>query len=178
MSKDRLTLLIITIIGGLAVVGSYIWGFSAYPDANTTLWGGMPASAIPLYTTNMILAAAGFLFFTGYLLFGVQVGQVIVLKLFNYRLFIGLYLVILVFSTLWMPLSIAAYYQSSTLFLWLVRLALWIISAASLALLGALLTLRPRRKPWVHWAAVVGCIFFCVQTVILDAVTWVMFFSI
>lgn len=178
MGKDRLSLLVITIIGGLAVIGSYIWGFSAYPDANTTLWGEVRASAIPLYTTNMPLAAAGFLFFTGYLLFGVQAGQVAVLKRFNYRLLISLYLVILVFSTYWMPLSIVAYYQSSVLYLWLTRLALWIVGAASLALLGALVTLNPRGTPWVHWTAVIGCVFFCLQTVILDAVTWVIFFKI
>jgi len=55
---------------------------------------------------------------------------------------------------------------------------LWITGLASLALLAALLTLQPRGRSWVHWAAVVGCIFFCVQTVILDAVTWVIFFKI
>lgn len=178
MGKEKLYLLLITLVGGLSVIASYFWGFTAYPDANVALWGGVPSSAIPVYTTNMLLAAGGFLLFTAYLLFGIDVSQVKVLSRFDYRLFINLYMVILVLSALWMPLSIAAYYQSSTEFLWLVRLALWVIGLASLILLAAFLTLKPRGKAWVHWTAVVGCIFFCVQTVILDAVAWVIFFSL
>lgn len=57
MGKEKLSLLLITLVGGLAVIASYFWGFTAYPDASTTLWGGVPASAIPVYTTNMLLAA-------------------------------------------------------------------------------------------------------------------------
>lgn len=178
MGKEKLSLLLITLVGGLAVIASYVWGFTAYPDASTTLWGGVPASAIPVYTTNMLLAAGGFLFFTAYLLFGIDASQVKVFINYDFRLFIYLYAVILVLSALWMPFSIAAYYQSSIAFLWVVRLVLWITGLASLVLLSALLTLQPRGRSWVHWAAVVGCIFFCVQTVILDAVTWVIFFKI
>jgi len=178
MGKEKLYLLFITLVGGLSVIASYFWGFTAYPDANVALWGGVPASAIPVYTTNMLLAAGGFLFFTAYLFIGIDASQAIVFKHYDYRLFVYLYAVILFLSTLWMPLSVAAYYQSSIAFLWLVRLALWVIGLASLILLAAFLTLKPRGKAWVHWTAVVGCIFFCVQTVILDAVTWVIFFSL
>ena len=39
------------VVGGIAVLGSYVWGVGA-PGVGAALWGGVPESLRPLYTTG------------------------------------------------------------------------------------------------------------------------------
>jgi hypothetical protein len=45
-------------------------------------------------------------------------------------------------------------------------------------LLAALLTLCPKDGSVVYWLAVVGSIAFCVQTALLDALVWPVYFPV
>jgi hypothetical protein len=58
MDAIKRWLIAIILIGGVAVLGSYIWGILAYPDAGQILWGGVPEIIRPFYMVNMFLAAA------------------------------------------------------------------------------------------------------------------------
>jgi hypothetical protein len=64
MDANKRWLIAIILIGGVAVLGSYIGGIQARPDAGQILWGGVPEKTRPLYTVNMFLAAAGYFLFT------------------------------------------------------------------------------------------------------------------
>lgn len=174
MDTNKRWLIAIILIGGSAVIGSYIWGFQARPDAGQILWGRVPEAIRPLYTVNMFLAAAGFFLFTYFILFGMEPMETKATGQFG--LFHGLYAAILIPSALWLPLTFLAVDQSSQPLIWLVRITLGVVGAASLGLFFALWKVRQPQTAWAYRLAVVGCIFFCIQTVILDALVWSAFF--
>jgi hypothetical protein len=159
MHAKKIWLIIINILGGIAVLGSYVLGFTSRPDAAEVLWGGVPASLRPLYSANMFLAAAGYFAFSLYLL-RLNPDETRVAGRFGYEIYNILYAAILVPSALWMPLTLAAVEQSSPGWVWLVRLDLAAVALASLGLLIAVWNVSPRPFTWHHRIAVVGAIFF------------------
>ena len=177
MAKKK-PLLIIILVGGIAVLASYVLGPLTQPGAASLLWGGVPQGIRPLYTVGMFLGAGGYFAFTYFILFRVTPDMAHKASRFGFGLFNALYAAILLPSALWMPLTLLAAEQSSPALLWLVRLDLWTVAAASLGLLWALLAIEPRQPRWAHRLALVGSILFCLQTVILDAIVWVSFFKI
>ena len=169
-------MIIINVIGGLAVLGSYALGILNHADAGSVLWGGVPEALRPLYTVGMLAAALGYFAFTGYLLLAVDAQEARVGERFGFGVFNGLYIGILVPSALWMPLTFMMVEQPST-WLWLIiRAVLTIVGLSSLGLLTALLFLRPRQRGWAYWFAVAGTVGFCFQTAVLDALDWTAYF--
>lgn len=174
----RRWLIAVILIGGLAVLGSYLWGMLARPDAAQILWGGVPQQIQPYYTVNMLLAAAGYFPFTFYILFRLDPRTARVAGRFGYNLFTWLYAAILLPSALWLPLVYVAVEQSSQSWLWVVRVALILVGAASMGLLVILLKNRLQKAGVAYWLALVGSVFFCIQTVLLDAIVWGAFFRL
>jgi hypothetical protein len=163
--------LIINLLGGSAVIGSYIWGFQAIPKAATVLWGGVPAGIQPFYTAGMILAAIGYFAFSYFLLRSNQ-DEVRVAGRFGFGIFNAIFLLILVPSAFWLPLTLLAVEQASVLVVWLVRMDLALVAIGALGLLLALMNIQPRNPKWMQRIAVLGAVAFCFQTVILDAIVW------
>jgi hypothetical protein len=177
MHTSKKTLILINILGGLAVLGSYAWGFLTYPNAGEVLWGGVPANLKPLYTASMFLAAAGYFTFSAFIL-RMQPEATRIVKRQGYPLFNSLYAVILVASALWLPLTILAFGLMSQSITWLVKLDLAAVALASLGLLYALIKVEPHKPAWLHPMAILGCVLFCFQTVILDALIWAINFHL
>lgn len=177
MHPQKRLLIAIILLGGIAVLGSYIIGVDAFPGAGQILWGGVPQGIRPLYTANMLLAAGGYFAFTHLILFRLTPQETQIAGRFGYGLFSLLYALILFPSAMWLPLTYFAAQQSSMALLWTVRIVLFVVGAASIGLLVALLKVTPRRPTWAHRLAVVGSIAFCVQTAFLDAIVWVSAFK-
>jgi hypothetical protein len=168
----RNTLGLIILFGGLAVVGSYVFAALVYSSELAALWGDVPAKLLPLYTANMFLGAAGFFAYSYFVLFRIDPVQTIIFTKARYSLFYWIYLGILVPSALWTPLALQML-ANPTAPLWiLIRLVLALTGLSSLALLAALITLKPKQSGWAYGLAVTGAIFFCLQTVLLDAIIW------
>lgn len=161
----------INVLGGLAVLGSYAWGFLTYPKAEEMLWGGVPINLRAIYMASMFLAAGGYFAFAVYILQS-DSRETKILDRPGYRVFNALFSSILIPSALWLPLTVLAVGKSSLLIAWLVRLDLALVAIASLGLLIALLNVQPRKNIWLHRLAILGCGLFCFQTVILDAIVW------
>ncbi len=174
MTKDQKILLVINLLGGTAVIGSYVWGLITHPGTGSLLWGSVPAAAIPFYAASMILGAIGFLVFTAYLLFGLDPAKVKISIRAGFGGFRTLYLLILVPSALWMPLTYATLAAPSNLLWFGIRLVLMLVGLGGLGMLSALLSIQPRSRRLL--AAFIGCIFFCIQTVLIDALIWPNFF--
>jgi hypothetical protein len=173
---QKWTMLGINLVGGAAVIGSYLQGLSSHPGSGSSLWGEVPEPMRPVYTVSMLLAAAGYFAFTSFILLRTRPGETRIANRFGFGLFNGLYAGILVPSTLWMPLTYRMMANPSGI-LWLaIRLTLTAVALCSLGMLGALLRLQPRQPAWAHGIAVAGCIAFCIQTVLLDAVIWSTYF--
>jgi hypothetical protein len=124
----------------------------------------------------MFVAATGFFLFSYFLLFQVEPDEVRLLGSWGFRVFHLLYLLILVPSALWMPLTLEMIVNPSS-GLWLaIRLTLWIVGIASAGLIMALVALRPRGSRVSYWLAVAGSIAFSVQTAVIDAIVWVHYY--
>ncbi|MEW5873197.1 MAG: hypothetical protein AB1894_28315 [Chloroflexota bacterium] len=177
MDANKRWLIAIILIGGVAVLGSYFLGVQAYPNAGQILWGGVPERIRPAYTVNMFLAAAGYFLFTFFILFRLDPIETKVTSRFGFGVFNGLYAAILFPSALWLPLTFFAAEQSSQALLWIVRIELGLVGAASLGLFFALWKVRPPQPAWTYRLALLGILFFCIQTVILDAIVWSAFFQ-
>jgi len=166
-------LLWINVLGGIAVLGSYVHGLTTHPMMGGEIWGGVPESMRPLYTVNMFLAAGGYLLFTGFLLLRVDPRTDSATSRVDYRLWHALYLAILVPSALWMPLTFAMLESSSAGLWWTIRLVLWTVGLASVAIIAALLRLRVTDASRLRGWAVAGAVALALQTAVLDALVWV-----
>ena len=178
MRVEKWLLVIVILVGGICVLSSYAFGSQSQSGGVDILWGGVPQAVWSLYTIGMILAAVGYFFVLYFILFCLNPTTTRVAGRYGFPIFLLIFTLVLIPSALWMPLTSLAIEQSSQFYLWLVRLVLWVVAAASLGLLYALLTIEPRIPRWAHWFAVMGSLAFCLQTVVLDAIVWVSMFSI
>jgi len=175
VGKQKLTLLLINIIGGIAVIGSYILGLQGGSGADV-LWGGVPESIRPAYAVSMVLSAIGYLAFLNLLLLRVDPEKATVGGRFRYNLFYPIFVLILVPSAFWMPLS-NLYVDDPSSGTWAgIRTVLFLVGLASVALAWALFTLRPGDRGKAYWAAVAGSCYFAFHTIVLDAVLWAALF--
>jgi len=179
MHIQQIALGLINIVGGILVLGSYAHGLITHPANRDAIWGGVPETIKPLYTANMLFAAAGYLAVTYFVMFSLNRDSAQLANLSGFKVFYILYALILFPSALWMPLTYASLgHPDSSLYYWAVRITLAIVGLASLALLGVLLSLHSSESSPTYWLAVAGSIFFCIQTAALDAVVWSAYFRV
>ncbi len=123
------------------------------------------------------MGAVGFFAYSFFILFKLNPDDTRIYVALGYEIFNFLYLAILIPSALWLPLTFLAVQNNNSVVLWLARLDLVIVAVASILLLLALLYTQPRQPMWAYRLALVGSIFFCIQTVLLDAILWGYFFG-
>ena len=177
MATQHIILLIINIIGGAAVIGSYIFGLSTQSGGANVLWGGVPTNIRPVYTVSMILSAIGYFAFLFYIFFRLDPAQTSIAGISGFTLFYVIFLLILIPSAFWMPLTNVYVGNPSTGMWVLVRTVLAIVGIASIALLWALLTLQGKVPGVAYWLAVVGSGYFAFHTTVLDAIIWAALFK-
>lgn len=166
----RATLILVNLVGGIAVLVSYYLGLSSPHAASGAIWGGVPESARSLYSTSMLCAAAGYFPLTWLLIFGSDPGRSRPIELPI------LYLLVLIPSALWLPLTDAYLDAPGPAGWWAIKLVLAATALGSLGLLRAVLRAKPAPSPTLRWLALLGGLAFCFQTVVLDAIVWVMLF--
>lgn len=168
MFSSRSSLLWINLLGGIAVLGSYAYGLAANPLTRGDVWGGVPDALRPVYTVNMFLAAAGYFAFSYFVFFRVDPARL--------GVFHPLYLLILLPSALWLPLTFAMLEGPSPLLWWTIRGTLALVGLGSIGLLVALVAAPAREATGARRLALFGCAAFCIQTAVLDAIIWPAFF--
>jgi hypothetical protein len=178
MHRDKRVMAWINVIGGVAVLGSYVHGIWTHPGTAGDVWGGVPEWLEPFYTVSMLTAAAGYLAFTYFLFFRADAEEARVADRFSLRLFNALYVMILLPSALWMPLTFAMLDDPHDGLWMLIRLVLAFVGIGSLAMIAALLAIAPRRPTVPYWLAVAGSVAFSVQTALLDAIVWPAYFPV
>jgi hypothetical protein len=177
MATQHIILLVINVIGGAAVIGSYIYGINAQSGGASVLWGGVPEHIRPVYLVSMVLSALGFFAFLYYIFFRLNPSEVSIAGTFSFSLFYFIFLAILIPSALWMPLT-NVYVGNPTTANWVtVRIVLAIVGLASIALVWALLSLQDKVPGVSYWLAVVGSGYFAFHTAILDAIVWAELFK-
>jgi hypothetical protein len=165
----------LNVAGGLLVLGSYWLAFAGSPELRAGLWGGVPEPLRPLYTVNMLLAAAGYFPFTALLVFATR-PETPLPGGPRYRLLYVLYGLVLLPSALWLPLT-ARMLTEPTARLWAaIRIDLALVGLGSTGLLVLLLAIARRRRDGFGWAAFAGIVPFWIQTAVLDAIVWPAYF--
>ncbi len=172
MERHRAAFVALNVLGGLAVLGSYWWGLSGYPELAEALWGGVPPWLRPVYTVTMVAAALGYFPFTGYFLLRYRAGDDETREGAGPGFVLLLYGLILVPSALWLPLTLGYLHSPGLGLWWLIRLDLLAVGVGAVGLLVTLVQARPHRiGPW-YVLAIVGLLVFCLQTAVLDALVW------
>lgn len=174
MKGRALNLAILNFVGGICVLSSYVYGAAA-PEAGA-LWGGVPSNWHGWYTISMLTAALGYFPFTAFFLRNVDLDHGSFAGGFGYRAITSFYALVLFPSSLWLPLTIRMLQSPNTLLWWAIRVDLFLVALGSLGLLVAAATYAPVASRAMRVAAVVGLVFFCIQTVLLDALVWPAFF--
>jgi hypothetical protein len=173
---QSIALLIINLIGGAAVIGSYVLGLRGSSGGSNALWGGVSERLRLVYTVSMVLSAAGYLAVLFLLFFELDPGEVTIGGRSGFALLYPIFLLILIPSAAWMPLT-KRYVSERKIGTWVaVRVVLLIVGLASIALAWALFTLEPNSQGSAHWAAVVGSCYFAFHTFVLDAILWAALF--
>ena len=168
----------INVVGGILVIGSYVQGLKAHPALRDGLWGHVPLRIRPFYGVSGLLAAAGYLAFTYFVMFSLEPDEAEIANTFSFKLFLIIYALILFPSALWMPLTFAML-ENPSRGLWReIRITLAVVGLASLGMLAALLGLNTREPAFIYWLAVAGTVAFCIQTALLDALVWPAFFPV
>lgn len=176
MHAQQIALLILNIIGGAAVIGSYIYGLNAQAGGASVLWGNVPANIRPVYTVSMIISALGYFAFLYFLLFRLNPGGLVIGGNFGYGIFFGIFILILLPSALWMPLS-NFYVGDPVAGTWvMVRTVLALVALGSVFLTWSILSL-PLKEGVAYWLAVAGAGYFTFHTGILDAILWAVLFK-
>ena len=170
-------LVVVNLVGGLLVLASYAHGLATHSEVErAALWGGVPEAWRGIYSLSMLLATLGYFPMAAQLLWRddpatLQLGP------FGYGLVIAGFVLVLLPSALWMPLTFRML-AAPSLALWLgIRVVLALVAVGALSLVAALVWAGPRRGGWPHVAAIVGAIAFAWQTAVLDAVLWPAWFG-
>lgn len=166
----------LNVLGGLAVLGSYVVGLATNPESAGAVWGGVPDGLQPLYTVCMFLAAGGYFLFSHYVYLRLDADAVEVFGRFGFGAFNAIYASILVPSALWMPLTFRMITQPDET-LWLaIRVVLLTVGIGSLLLIAAIRSARPDGGESGRRWATVGAVAFSFQTAVLDALVWPAYF--
>jgi hypothetical protein len=178
MHPAKRTLLGINILGGSAVLASYVHGLASNPLTRGEVWGGVPESLRPLYTASMACATLGYFAFSYFVFFRLDPETTRIGRRLGFGTFHALYALILVPSALWMPLTFAMLESPSGALWWTIRGVLAAVGVGSVGLLAALASARPRQAVGARWLALAGAVAFCFQTAALDALVWPAFFPV
>lgn len=171
----RSGLLRLIAIGGSAVLASYLLALD--PAVGGRLWGGLPEGAIrALYTVNMLLAAVGFFPATWWLVHATPASTLRARTGFGVETLFIVYAVILMASSLWLPLT-ALHLRSPSPLLWIAIRAVLLGVGAGASLLALLLIRLARHGTTSTRLAVVAFFFFWLQTMVLDALVWPHYYS-
>jgi hypothetical protein len=178
MHPARRSLLWLNGVGGMAVLGSYAYGFASNPLTRSELWGGVPLALQPLYTVSMLLAAIGYFAFSAFVFLRLDPEGARIGGRFGFGAFHALYALILLPSALWLPLTFQML-ESPSRVLWVViRVTLGLVALGSLGLVAALASASPHSAPGSRRLAIAGAIAFSFQTALLDALVWPAYFPL
>ncbi len=179
MHPGRRSLLWLNVLGGIAVLGSYAYGLASNPLTRDGLWGNVPEALRPLYTLNMFLAAAGYFAFSAYVFRRLDPARTRIAGGFGFGAFHVLYGLILVPSALWLPLTFEML-EAPSPGLWLaIRVTLALVALGSLGMMLAVASAAaPHSAPGARRIALLGTLFFSLQTAVLEALIWPAYFPV
>jgi hypothetical protein len=173
MNISQILFLAIIISGGRAVVFSYIWGFKSGISINS-FWGNVPVRLRGLYNVSIFACALMFFVFTSFIFInlGGTTVRFVPESFLGDKAFHILYAVIMLFSTVWMPLTASMISKPSKL-IWIgVRAALALVGLSFLGITVLLIMAYSGAAGVYYYLALISAAWVTIHTGILDAVIW------
>ncbi len=162
----RYSLIAIILILGFGVLMSYYLAAMANTHGVAALWGNLPDRLKIFYPIGMLVATLGFFPFSYYCIF----------KAPSPAKYIPGYLLILIPSIAWMPLTVSFLDEASSLKWQLIRLVLFLVP------LGASLVYWRLKaesgNTLIKRLSIIGLVGFILHTLILDAIIWPKYFHL
>lgn len=174
----KMVFALVNIVGGVVVLGGYIWCLGSFPEHREALWGGVHGNLRSIFTLSMFPAAAGYLTFCYVTIFQREAMTFGKDAVVGANTIVVLAIVFLASAALWMPSSIA-YIRSGEGVWWAVCVAsLWVTALSLLIMTGATIILPMDDISEISKSAsVVGLAYITMHCLILDAIVWVMLFN-
>ena len=166
-----LVFFIVNLVGGIAVLGSYVVGLYIYPDFRNALWGGVAGSWKSLFTVSMFFAALGYLIFCYSMTISGAADKSSFLGGHTFSILAAFFL----FSaSIWMPATLKYLATDDNLWWILSVISLW-ITAASLCLLTVSFGLSNYDGIGTlqFSLTLVGIIWITFHCLVFDAIIWV-----
>ncbi|MBY0277811.1 hypothetical protein K2Z84_20950 [Candidatus Binatia bacterium] len=166
MAGGRAAFVALNVVGGSAVLASYVlWLGNPSNDAGA-LWGSIGGAGRALYTVSMLAAAAGYFAFAPFLL---RHGDRASSGFHRVNLLLTL---VLLPSALWMPIAFE-YLDAPSQGLWIaMRTGLLITGLASAGIVHAVWSVDAAARGRARRLAIAGALAFTFQTLVLDALVW------
>lgn len=172
MHTKQIIFIVVNLVGGFLVLLSYAYTLKAGSQGQTALWGGIPQTSRGLYTLSMLLATISFFIFNFFILLKVDPKEAMLGNFSAYCIFTLFYILILLPSAAWTPLTLL-FIQGQKPALWiLIRIILFLVALGALGVLITLLFLQPKQSGLFYWSAVAGITIFFLHTFILDSLIW------
>jgi len=172
MDEQKIWFLVINALGGFAVIASYTASLISHPDTEELLWGRITPALKSVYLVSMPMAAVGYLLCLHFIFFHLDAKTVHIGGFDGFLILDMIFMVILVFSAFWMPLTYKLIDTQWSGWRFYIRLVLFAVGLASLALLYSLLVINQKEPALNYWLAVGGAAMFFVQTGMIDAFIW------
>ena len=169
--------LIVNLIGGVAVLGSYAIGLGYFPEYRDELWGGINGIWRNVLITVMLLSGAAYLTFCYFIVFREDIhtyGTHFILGPHTISLLTGLFLLS---ATMWMPSAILYMHTENNIW-WVFTVgALWVTALSLLSLTGmyAFSTTAPI-PVFDRIVCTVSLSIITFHCLVLDAIIWVFVF--
>ena len=176
MHPQKKQWLVINVLGGIAVLGSYAHGLITHPETRNLLWGDMPEPLKNVYGVTMWLATASYLVFMYFVLFRVDAAEVRVGKQFGFGVINACCAAVVVASASWMPLTFVYLARPSTALWVLVRADLIVVAIGAVGLIVSFFNLSPRPTGAAGVVTIMALLLFALQTAFLDPFVWPAFF--
>lgn len=167
----------VNVLGGLAVISSYLIGLWYFPEHRNELWGGIQDNWKNVLVLSMLLAAAGYMTFCYFAVF--REGANILGKF----MFLGphtiswLTALFLVSAAVWMPASIFYLHTGNGLW-WVATVAVLWITALTLITLTVVVAFSDNQAtPMLdRISCTIGLSLITTHCLFVDAIIWVVFF--
>ena len=162
---------LVNLVGGFAVLGSYVVGLYLYPDFRNALWGGVTGSWKTIFTVSMFFAAAGYLVFCYSMTISDAANKSSFLGGHTFPILAAFFLIS---ASVWMPATLK-YLASDDILWWILSvISLW-ITAASLILLTVSFGLSKYEGIGAlqFSLTLAGIIWITIHCLVFDAIIWV-----
>ena len=163
----------INIIGGILVLGGYIYALIQHPNTRSDLWGGVPEEWRMWIVSSMFFAAFGYCYAMKYMIINDGLSLGFFWGKFDAGKMIILLLLFLFSASLWIHTTFS-YIDSPTYLKWFfVQLELWITALSILLFTVGLATATGVQNSFQHNFSIIGLGIISFHCLILDAFLWI-----